>query len=233
MKGFETSLTGHLVQFVSSSKYSSAVGICIVVLATLWLSGCSAAKESSTDYSREVAVHSEEMGENSVMTKVIEERKNGIYTLRVQVVKDGKMTETVHNLDSDNFSISIPVSASIQVASGGGDSAAEQAVKTGDTNVVLFSQRLERARESMLAADYLEALESVNGALQIDTYNPQAHMMKGSIFYALGKYDLAKKEFEYVLKVEPENIEVKRFLEFVDNKKDVGKKVNIQGIEGQ
>ena len=54
-------------------------------------------------------------------------------------------------------------------------------------------------------------------------------MMKGSIFYAMGKYDLARKEFDFVLQVDPENLEVKRFKEFMDSKEDVPSKVKIEG----
>ena len=84
----------------------------------------------------------------------------------------------------------------------------------------------------MMKTDYVSALESLNEALKIDSYNPQAHMMKGSIFYAMGKYELAQKEFDFVLKVDPGNIEVKRFRDFMESNSE-NQKVKIEGIEGQ
>lgn len=200
----------------------------ITGISLLIFSGCSSTEpEAETDsFSQLVAQHAEETGEGNIITKVYEERKNGVYIIKVQVIKEGQITETVHYFDNANFTISIPVSARIMVQS------PEQAQKSPDTGILVFSQRLEVAREAMMKTDYVAALEALNEALKIDSYNPQAHMMKGSIFYAMGKYDLARKEFDFVLKVDPENMEVKRFKEFMESQSEGGK-VKIEGIEGQ
>ncbi len=206
--------------------------VCILIcLSFFMIASCSSSSEVETateidSFSQLVAQHAEETGEGNIITKIYEEKKNGIYGIKVQIIKDGEISETVHYFENNNFSISIPVSARIQVQT------AEQAEKTPDTGILVFSQKLEVARQAMLKTDYVAALEATNEALKIDSYNPQAHMMKGSIFYAMGKYDLAKKEFDFVLKVDPDNIEVKRFQEFMDSKSD-NKKVKIEGIEGQ
>jgi len=174
---------------------------------------------------REIAHHIEEAGEGNIVTKIFETRQNGIYTIKIQVIKGGKMQETVHHFDSPNFSISIPVSANIIAQD------ARDAKGSPDANVTLFSQSLEAAREAMVKTDYIAALEALNSALQIDSFNPQAHMMKGSIFYAMGKVELAKKEFDFVLKVDPGNIEVKRFQQFLDSKPSETPQVKFQGPE--
>lgn len=197
----------------------------IMGLAVMSCSGKSTSSSSKT--SREVSQHVEQTGEGEVVTKIFEERNNGIYTVRIQVIKDGNMKETVHYFDSDNFSISVPVSAHIMVQS------AKEAGKSSDTNVLVFTQKLELARQQMLKSDYIGALEALNEALKVDSYNPQAHMMKGSIFYSMGKTDLAKKEFEYVLKVDPDNIEVKRFKEFMESEAGQSTKVKFEGINEQ
>jgi tetratricopeptide (TPR) repeat protein len=213
-------------------KIEMAHKLRIVLLVTgIWcltLASCStSSSESATDRSSQlVAQHSEETGESNVITKVFEERKNGIHIIRIQVIKEGQINETIHYFDNSNFSISIPVSARIMVQS------SEQASKSPDTGILVFSQKLEVARDAMLKTDYVNALEALNDALKIDSYNPQAHMMKGSIFYAMGKYDLAKKEFDFVLKVDPGNIEVKRFKEFMESQSG-NQKVKIEGAEGQ
>ncbi len=193
--------------------------------------GCSSSSEVETaaetdSFNQLVAQHAEETGEGSVVTKIYEERKNGIYAIKIQVIKEGQISETIHYFENNNFSISVPVSARIMVQS------SEEAQKSPDTGILVFSQKLEVARDAMLKTDYVAALEALNDALKIDSYNPQAHMMKGSIFYAMGKYDLAKKEFDFVLKVDPDNMEVKRFKEFMESKSD-NKKVKIEGIEEQ
>lgn len=195
-----------------------------------WIAtACSSSSPTGTDpssTSQLVAQHAEETGEGNVVTKVFQERKNGIYIIRIQVIREGQINETIHYFDNNNFSISIPVSARIMVQS------SEQASKSPDTGILLFSQHLEVAREAMLKTDYVKALEALNEALKIDSYNPQAHMMKGSIFYAMGNYDLAKKEFDFVLKVDPDNIEVKRFKEFMESQTG-NQKVKIEGTEGK
>ena len=208
--------------------------IFLIICATLtlvFMNGCSSNEAETDTYSREVAQHIEETGEGSVVTKIIEERKHGLYAIRIQVIRDGDITETVHFLENQNFSISIPISKHIQVQTTG--EAQAVTTTTPDTNIMVFSQKLELARNAMLKTDYVTALEAVNESLKIDSYNPQAHMMKGSIFYAMGKYDLAKKEFDYVLKIDPDNVEVKRFQKFMESKDDSAKKVKIETAEDQ
>ena len=209
--------------------------IMLIASATLLIAfsfGCSSSEPEAESYSREVAQHIEETGEGSVVTKIIEERKHGLYTIRIQVIKDGDIKETVHFLENQNFSISVPVSKHIQVqTTGEAQTVAVGTTTSPDTNIMVFSQKLELARNAMLKTDYVTALEAVNESLKIDSYNPQAHMMKGSIFYAMGKYDLAKKEFDYVLKINPDNIEVKRFQQFMESKDSSEKKVKIETAE--
>lgn len=201
----------------------------IIFASLLLLFACSSSSPTETEtasFSEMVAQHAEETGEGQVITKIYEERRNGVYAIKIQVIKEGQISETVHYFDNPNFTISVPVSARIMVQS------PEEAEKAPDTGILVFSQKLEVAREAMLKTDYVAALEALNEALKIDSYNPQAHMMKGSIFYAMGKYDLARKEFDFVLKVDPDNMEVKRFKEFMESQSDK-QNVKIEGIEGQ
>ncbi|MCP4749581.1 MAG: hypothetical protein GY866_01690 [Proteobacteria bacterium] len=197
----------------------------VIGTALLLITSCSSSETKPQSVSREVAQHVEGTGEGNVITRVYEERKNGQYAIKIQVIKDGNIKETVHYLENNNFSISVPVSSHIMMQS------TEDAGKTSDTNVLVFTQKLELAREAVLQTDYVKALEALNEALRIDSYNPQAHMMKGSTFYAMGKYDLARKEFDYVLSIDPENVEVKRFKAFMDSKDENTRKVKIEKLE--
>ncbi|HEX7926312.1 MAG TPA: tetratricopeptide repeat protein [bacterium] len=49
--------------------------------------------------------------------------------------------------------------------------------------------------------------------------HPQAHTMKGSIYYAMGNYALANDEWEKVLQLDPSNQEVRQFLDFLKSRK--------------
>ena len=203
--------------------YKRKFGKSVFFFLMLGIMSCSVHKDKKIEnMSQEIAQHIEQVGEGNIITKVYEERKDGIFTIRIEVIKNGHKTETIHHFDSENFSISIPVSAHIMMQS------VQEAGKSPDSNVLLFTQKLELARKEMLKTDYIAALEALNQALNIDSYNPQAHMMKGSIFYSMGKIDLAQKEFEYVLKVDPENSEVKRFKEFIESEEKGSQKVKIE-----
>ncbi len=200
-----------------------------VAVSMVVMAGCSGTPKEAEpqSFTREIAQHSEQVGEGDIITKIIEERRNGVYSIRIQVIKDGNVSETVHHMENSNFSISIPVSAHIMVQS------AKEAGATSDTNILVFTQKLELARDAMSKTDYVRALEAVNEALRIDNYNPQAHAMKGSIYYSMGRYDMARKSFNYVLKVDPENEEVKAFQEFMRSTSENPGKVNVEGQESQ
>jgi hypothetical protein len=208
----------------TGSLFFILAGFCLI--SSLGCSVPSSQKGSASEIdARVVAQHTEQTGQDNVVTKVIEERKNGVHIIKIQVIKNGQVTETIHHFDSDNFSISIPVSAHIMVQN------QQEGEKIPDNNILVFSQQLDLAREAMLKTEYVSALEALNEALKVDSYNPRAHMMKGSIFYAMGKYKLARKEFDFVLKVAPDNVEVKRFKAFMDSKSDTVRKVNVEGLE--
>jgi len=201
------------------------IQLIFIFAGTLIFQACSDQKADPQDFDRAISSHAENVGENDVVTKVIEQRKDGLYSIRVQVIKQGSLQETVHYFDDTNFSISIPVSATINVEAAKDD--------RPDTNILVFSQKLDVARDAMIKTDYITALEALNEALRIDSYNPQAHAMKGSILYAMGKHDLAKKEFDFVLKVDPDNVEVKKFRNFLDSADQKSPTVNFEGPADQ
>ena len=197
----------------------------LLVLATV---GCSQTglETDPEELLKEVATHIEKTGEGEVVTKVYTTQEHGRTKVKIVQVKQGQMTIHEEEFDTDNFAVSFQVGPHIvaQAAEEGAGSSQE---------VAMFSQKLEMAREAMLRNDYVEALETLNGALQIDAYNPQAHMMKGSIFYSMGKYDLARKEFDFVLKVDPDNLEVKRFKAFMESETGETGRVTITGADDQ
>jgi len=206
--------------------------IFFLLLSLLFVIGCSTnqAEDGNTDLGKfdKIASHLENAGQGDVVTNVYIQKMNGITIVRIETIKDGNRKIRQQVFDTDNFVIREKVGAHIVVQT------PAEIVESGgsDTDVMVFSQNLEKARDAMLQNDYVSALEALNSALQIDSFNPQAHMMKGSIFYSMGKYDLAKKEFDFVLKVDPGNVEVKRFQEFMasESSNETGK-LKISGTD--
>ena len=73
----------------------------------------------------------------------------------------------------------------------------------------------------MLSGDYNAALRQINLVLSVQPDNVQALMMKGSVYYAMGNYQLANEQFEQVLVVDPSNEEVRQFQEFLGAQQDI------------
>ena len=76
----------------------------------------------------------------------------------------------------------------------------------------LISQLLQSALDSIYKADYTGAIVSCDRVLAIDPKNVMALMRKGSAYYALKKFSQAKKNWKMVLKIDPKNRDVKKFL---------------------
>lgn len=209
--------------------------IFFLLISILFAIGCSSnqVEDGNMELGKfeKIASHLENTGQGDVVTNVYIQKKNGITIVRIETIKDGNKKMRQQVFDSDNFVIREQVGAHI-VAQTSAEITESGGSDGGDTDVMVFSQKLEKARSAMLKNDYVSALEALNSALQIDSFNPQAHMMKGSIFYSMGKYELAKKEFDFVLKVDPGNIEVKRFKEFMESESsnETGK-LKISGTE--
>lgn len=196
--------------------------ICISFL----LYGCSTLTgKSSSDSAQttELASYAEETATGKRVVKIYEEVYQDHRLIKVVIIKNGQISETVHRITSPNFSIKQQVADKIQYQPG-----KAEVNKGADLKIVAFTQALETAREAMGRTDYLVALDSVNKALEIDSNNPQAHMMKGSIYYAMGKLDLASQEYEIVLKLQPDNQEVKKFRDYLQSKNNRSLKTNIQ-----
>ncbi|MBT4287864.1 MAG: hypothetical protein HOD92_11045 [Deltaproteobacteria bacterium] len=205
--------------------------IYFLLLIILFAIGCSTnqAEDGNMDLGKfeKIASHLENTGQGDIVTNVYIQKMNGVTIVRIETIKDGNKKTRQQVFDTDNFVIREQIGAHIVA-----QTPAEITESGGGTDVMVFSQKLEKARDAMLKNDYVSALEALNSALQIDSFNPQAHMMKGSIFYSMGKYDLAKKEFDFVLKVDPGNVEVKRFKEFMESESsnETGK-LKISGTE--
>jgi len=211
------------------TKKTRKITVTILITLSFWCSplfaqGSDETEEDDAEMSppKEITSHLEKGPDGNIITKVIQQRRGTEYIIKVQVIKQGRMTETVHHFDSPNFYLEVPITERItsQVQAG--------AAKHPDARIATFTQKLDIARQSMLRTDYVSALKYVNEALLIDDQNPQAHMMKGSIYYAMGKYDLASAEYDLVLKLEPNNTEVLQFKKYMEEKTSQREKINVE-----
>lgn len=149
------------------------------------------------------------------LIQVTESDLNGNQVVRVRTMFRGKESIVIINIDQQNYEIEIPLSVDQVIPTPAGTSTATQ----GNFQDLLVAQYLEKAQEATLNGDYNAALRQVNLVALIQPDNVKAHEMKGSIYYAMGNYQLAQEEWERVLTLDPSNEEVLKFQEFMKNRR--------------
>lgn len=152
-------------------------------------------------------------GESSI--QVTESELNGDQIVRINTNFQGEQNSIVLDIDQPVYEVEIPLTLE-QVLPPGAASAARG--PEGQFQDLLVAQYLQKVQEAMLAGDYNGALRQVDTVLQVQPNNVPAHTMKGSIYYALGNYELANQEWEQVLALDPSNKEVLDFQEFLRNR---------------
>lgn len=149
------------------------------------------------------------------LIQVTESDRSGNQVIRVRTVFRGKESIVILNIDQQNYEIEIPLSLEQQMPRPAGTSTSTQ----GNFQDLLIAQHLEKAQEATLNGDYNAALRQVNLVALIQPDHVKAHEMKGSIYYAMGNYQLAQEEWERVLTLDPSNEEVLKFQEFMKNRR--------------
>ncbi|MDH4225659.1 MAG: hypothetical protein OEW12_08435 [Deltaproteobacteria bacterium] len=163
-------------------------------------------------------------GETTV--QVSQSAKDGSQVVRVHTSFRGEDSDIVLRLDQPVWDVEIPLSIQQQRPQAvdgtpggavGGSPAEPRAGGTGSDQFsdLLIAQYLAKAQEAMLAGDYNLALRQVNLVLMVRPDHVSAHMMKGSTYYAMGNYEMANEEYEYVLTQDPSNQEVRKFQDFL------------------
>jgi tetratricopeptide (TPR) repeat protein len=185
------------------------------VLAVAGLAACAANKSRSNDSMAPDDKTSKTIlltrrGESSI--KVSESELNGDQIVRVNTVFQGQENTIVLDIDQPVYEVEIPLSLEQVMPQAG---SARVRGPEGQFQDLLVAQYLQKAQESMMAGDYNGALKQVDTVLQIQPSHSQAHAMKGSVYYALGNYDLANQEWDYVLAQDPSNKEVLEFKKFL------------------
>ncbi len=77
---------------------------------------------------------------------------------------------------------------------------------------------LFKAQQLVMQKKYQEAMAEVDKAILSDEYSPQAHLVKGTIFYVTKQFQQAKLAWERSLKIDPYNANAYQYLRLVNRK---------------
>jgi Tetratricopeptide repeat len=191
-------------------RVEGALPMLIVAAAIVTAVACSSTKGNSP----EKTILTSRQGESSI--QVTESEVDGNQVVRINTRYRGEDHSIVLQIDQPVYDVEIPLTLE-QIAPQTTSAAARG--PEGQFQDMLIAQYLEKAQEAMLAGDYAGALRQVNLALLTRPDHVQAHSMKGSIYYAMGSYQLAEEEWQRVLQLDPGNQEVRQFTEFLKNRK--------------
>ena len=185
--------------------------VALALVALVLLGACSASKKGETPGKTVLAA---KQGESSI--QVTESEIDGNQVVRINTKYRGEDHSIVLQIDQDVYDVEIPLTLE-QIAPQ--STAAAATGPEGQFQDMLIAQYFEKAQEAMLAGDYAAALRQVNLVLLTRPDHVQAHSMKGSVYYAMGNYQLAEEEWKRVLQLDPSNTEVRQFMDFLKNKK--------------
>ena len=180
---------------------------------------------SSSDPDKpETSVLKTRSGETSI--QVTESEQDGVQVVRVTTTFRGQESSIVMAVDHPVYEVEIPLTIAQQapaLAAGGAPAAAGGVPGAvpgvgGNFQDLLIAQYLEKSQVAMLDGIYNEALRQVNLVLMVRPDHVAAHQMKGSIYYAMGNFELANQEWEQVLTLDPSNQEVRDFNDFLKNR---------------
>ncbi len=154
--------------------------------------------------------------------QVTESEEDGIQVIRITTTFRGEESTVVLAVDQPNYEIEIPLSIGQQRPAGAAGmprgATPGAASGAGQFQNLLIAQYLERAQAAMINGTYNEALRQVNLVLMVQPDSVPAHSMKGSIYYAMGNFELANEDWEQVLSLDPSNEEVRGFKDFLKNR---------------
>jgi hypothetical protein len=193
--------------FRTALRSPLAAGLCLVLSLTL-LSACSTSRKKAGK-----TVLATKQGETSI--QIVEAEEDGNQVVRINTRYKGEDHSIVMQIDQPVYDVEIPLTVE-QIAP---QTAAAARGPEGQFQDLLISQYFERAQESMLSGDYPGALRQVNLVLLTRPDHIQGHAMKGSVYYAMGSYQLAEEEWNRTLALDPSNQEVRTFMDFLKNRK--------------
>ncbi len=186
----------------------SAAAVLCLALALALLSACSTSRKKPGK-----TVLATKQGDTSI--QVVESDEDGNQVVRINTSYKGENHSIVMQIDQPVYDVEIPLTLE-QIAP---QASAAARGPEGQFQDLLIAQYFERAQESMLAGDYPGALRQINLVLLTRPDHVQGHAMKGSVYYAMGSYQLAEEEWNRTLALDPSNQEVRNFMDFLKNRK--------------
>lgn len=192
--------------------------VSVLAMAALLVMGLAGCKTTGGDDNggEGKTVLSSRKGESSI--QVTESEQDGSQIVRIKTVFRGEENIIVLNIDQPVYEVEIPLSLDQVMPKAARSSASGP---EGQFQDLLIAQYLEKAQQYMVDGDYNAALRQINLVLLTKPDHISGHSMKGSVYYALGNYQLANEEWQYVLSLDPSNREVNEFMKFMKNRKGV------------
>ena len=160
------------------------------------------------------AVVTETLGDSTL--QVTQTDEDGGQVVRITLRRGAETHTLLLRLDDPLYQITIPVNFNEAAPSTSRRPGRPPEIEFQD---LLIAQYLERAKEFSRSGDYKEALRQVDLVLLTRPDYIRARAARGSILYAMGDTTRAVEEWERVLKVDPENQEVRAFMEFLKSNK--------------
>ncbi len=180
----------------------------------LALGGCASGEGEDPEGEETVLVT--RSGETGI--QVTESSEGGQRIVRVTTTFRGEESTVVLHIDEPVYEIDIPLSIQqVRPTPAGAAPGAPGGAAPLGVGDLLAAQYLEQAQKAMLDGDYNNALRQVNLVLAVKPDHIQGLMMKGSVYYAMGNYQLANQQWEQVLTVDPSNEEVREFQDFIQS----------------
>lgn len=197
----------------------------LVLLLALTLAGCSSEDASSAKKgpnAPEKPVLMTSQGNTSI--RVTETVVNGQQIVRIHTVIGGEETSMEINIDQPTYEIEVPIGPQraggpgFGGPGGGAPGAPGSSGALGQVDLqrLQVSEALDKARDAMVRGDYLAAMRNVDIVLRLNSNHIEARAMKGSVYYALGDFQLANNEWNRVLLLDPGNKEVQSFQDFLN-----------------
>jgi Flp pilus assembly protein TadD len=185
---------------VIASKRRGPFLLAALLAALALLAGGCASSSKPTEGKSVLQTKSGETG-----IQVTESEQDGSQVVRITTTFRGQEHTIVLAVDQPVYEVDIPLSLQ-QVQPGisrpgeGPGAGTAGAGTQGDFQALLIAQYLEKAQAAMIDGVYNEALRQVNLVLMVRPNHVKAHEMKGSIYYAMGNFELANEEFMDFLK---------------------------------
>ena len=180
-----------------------------LIFGSLFLVGCG--HKSDLTGKEPLFQNVEQLKEAETVTKKIYQIKTakGNFIL-IQKIESNQITEFQFPVPNSDFEVIIPHETANKPKNH--ELHREAIWNKNDENYYL---RL--AEKSLKNSDQEKALYFINKALILNNLFLKAYLFKGGIYYATGKYRLAREEYQTALALSPDNKEIQNILQYLNS----------------